>query len=210
MLGILSLVFWTLIVLVSLKYMVFVLRADNRGEGGTFALIALLRPWRHMDRLSRRVLILLGLAGASMLYAGVMITPAISVLSAVEGLKVASPELEHYVVPLTLVVLVALFAVQRFGTARLGVAFGPIMALWFVTIAALGVYGIVQAPQVLTAINPLHALRFFQHDGLVAFMILFAVFLVTTGAESLYADIGHFGRKPIRRMWFFSCCRRCC
>ncbi len=202
-LGILSLVFWTLIIVVSLKYMAIVLRADNRGEGGTFALIALLRPWRHMDRLSRRVLVLLGLAGASMLYAGIMITPAISVLSAVEGLKVASPDLEHYVVPITLAVLVALFAVQRFGTARIGAAFGPIMALWFVTIAALGVYGIVQDPQVLAAVNPLHALRFFQHNGLTAFTILFAVFLVTTGAESLYADIGHFGQQPIRRMWFF-------
>ncbi|MGH8191421.1 MAG: potassium transporter Kup [Rhodanobacteraceae bacterium] len=202
-LGILSLVFWTLIVIVSLKYMTFVLRADNRGEGGTFALIALLRPWRHMDKPPRRLLILLGLAGASMLYAGVMITPAISVLSAVEGLKLASPGLGHYVIPITLVILVALFAVQRFGTARIGAAFGPIMVLWFFAIAALGVYGIVQAPQVIAAVNPLHAFRFFQHDGVTAFLILFAVFLVTTGAEALYADIGHFGRKPIRIMWFF-------
>ena len=202
-LGVISVVFWTLIITVSLKYMTFVLRADNRGEGGTFALIALLRPWRNMDKRPRRILILLGLVGASMLYAGVMITPAISVLSAVEGLKIASPDLEHYVVPVTLVILVALFAVQRFGTARIGAAFGPIMVLWFVTIAALGVYGIVQAPQILWAVNPLHAFRFFEHDGLAAFVILFAVFLVTTGAEALYADIGHFGRKPIRRMWFF-------
>ncbi|HET9817560.1 MAG TPA: KUP/HAK/KT family potassium transporter [Rhodanobacteraceae bacterium] len=202
-LGVVSLVFWTLVVVVSIKYMVFVLRADNRGEGGTFALIALLRPWRHMDKLPRRMLVLLGLAGAAMLYAGVMITPAISILSAVEGLKIASPDMQHYVIPVTLVILVALFAVQRFGTARIGVAFGPIMALWFVAIAALGVYGIVQAPRVLTAVNPLHAIRFFQHDGLIAFMVLFAVFLVTTGVEALYADIGHFGRKPIRRLWFF-------
>ena len=202
-LGILSLVFWTLIVVVSIKYMVFVLRADNRGEGGTFALIALLRPWQRMDERPRRMLILLGLAGASMLYAGVMITPAISILSAVEGLKIASPGMEHYVVPLTLAILVALFAVQRFGTARIGAAFGPIMTLWFVAIAALGVYGIVQQPQVLTALNPLHAVRFFRQEGVAAFMILFAVFLVTTGAEALYADIGHFGTQPIRRMWFF-------
>ncbi len=202
-LGIVSLVFWTLIVVVSLKYMTFVLRADNRGEGGTFALIALLRPWRNMDRLSRRGLVLLGLAGASMLYAGVMITPAISILSAVEGLKVASPDLEHYVVPATLVILVALFVVQRFGTARIGAAFGPVMAVWFLTIAALGVHGIVRTPQVLAALNPAHAVDFFRHDGLAAFLVLFAVFLVTTGAEALYADIGHFGRKPIRRVWFF-------
>ena len=202
-LGIVSLVFWTLIVVVSIKYMVFVLRADNRGEGGTFALIALLRPWRRMDQWPRRLLILLGLAGASMLYAGVMITPAISILSAVEGLKIASPRMEQYVVPATLAILVALFAVQRFGTARIGAAFGPIMTLWFITIAALGAYGISRAPQVLAAVNPLHALRFFQHEGLVAFLVLFAVFLVTTGAEALYADIGHFGRKPIRQLWFF-------
>lgn len=202
-LGVVSLVFWTLIVVVSVKYMAFVLRADNRGEGGTFALIALLRPWRHMDRLSRRMLILLGLAGAAMLYAGVMITPAISILSAAEGLQIASPGMRHYVVPVTLVILVVLFAVQRFGTARIGVVFGPVMALWFVVIAALGIRGIVQTPQVLMAVNPLQALRFFRHDGLVAFLTLFAVFLVTTGAEALYADIGHFGPKPIRRMWFF-------
>ncbi len=201
-LGIVSLVFWTLIVIVSLKYMTFVLRADNRGEGGTFALIALLRPWRHIDRLPRRALVLVGLAGAAMLYAGVMITPAISILSAVEGLKYASPEMQRYVIPVTLVILVLLFAVQRFGTARVGAAFGPIMALWFLAIAALGVYGILQAPQVITAINPLHAIEFFRHDGLAGFLVLFAVFLVTTGVEALYADIGHFGPKPIRWLWF--------
>ncbi len=202
-LGILSLIFWTLVIVVSLKYMTFVLRADNRGEGGTFALIALLRPWRHMERPQRRTLVLLGLAGAAMLYAGVMITPAISILSAVEGLEIASPGLGHYVIPITIVILVALFAVQRFGTARIGSVFGPIMTLWFLAIAALGVYGISLAPGVLRALNPVHAVRFFQHDHWTAFLILFAVFLVTTGAEALYADIGHFGRKPIRRMWFF-------
>ena len=201
-LGILSLVFWTLIVVVSLKYMTFVLRADNRGEGGTFALIALLRPWRRIEQTQRRMLVLAGLAGAAMLYAGVMITPAISILSAVEGLQIASPGMGAYVVPATLVILVLLFAVQRFGTARIGAAFGPVMALWFLVIAALGIYGILKAPAVLGAIDPSHAVRFFRHNGLTGFLVLFAVFLVTTGSEALYADIGHFGRRPIRRMWF--------
>jgi KUP system potassium uptake protein len=201
-LGILSLVFWTLIIIVSLKYMVFVLRADNQGEGGMFALIALLRPWRNMHRLSRRGLALLGLAGASMLYAGVMITPAISILSAVEGLAVASPGLSHLVLPITVAILVLLFAVQRFGSSRVGAAFGPIMALWFLVIAALGVYGIMKEPRVLSAVNPWHAIEFFGRNGVEGFLILFGVFLVTTGAEALYADIGHFGRRSIRWMWF--------
>lgn len=201
-LGILSLVFWTLIIVVSLKYMVFILRADNHGEGGTFALIALLRPWRRAEQIQRRALVLVGLAGAAMLYAGVMITPAISILSAVEGLKVASPDMEAYIVPATLVILVLLFAVQHQGTAKIGAAFGPVMALWFLVIAALGVYGILKAPAVLSAIDPSHAVRFFHHNGLEGFLVLFAVFLVTTGAEALYADIGHFGRRPIRLMWF--------
>lgn len=201
-LGILSLVFWTLLIVVSLKYMVFILRADNHGEGGTFALIALLRPWRRTEQGQRRMLVLAGLAGAAMLYAGVMITPAISILSAVEGLKIASPHMEAYVVPGTLVILVLLFTVQRLGTARIGAVFGPIMALWFVVIASLGVYGILKAPAVLSAINPSYAVRFFHHNGIQGFFVLFAVFLVTTGAEALYADIGHFGRRPIRQMWF--------
>ncbi|HEX7382075.1 MAG TPA: KUP/HAK/KT family potassium transporter [Nevskiaceae bacterium] len=201
-LGILSVVFWTLILVVSVKYMTFVLRADNRGEGGTFALIGLLRPWRRLDRVQRRMLVLLGLAGAAMLYAGMMITPAISILSAVEGLGIASPRLQHDVIPITIVILVALFAVQRFGTARIGAVFGPIMTLWFVVIAALGVYGIAQEPGVWVAINPLYALRFFQHDHWVAFLALFGIFLVTTGGEACYADIGHFGRRPIQWMWF--------
>ena len=202
-LGVVSLVLWTLIVVVSLKYMAFVLRADNRGEGGTFALIALLRPWRHIERPGRRALVLLGLAGAAMLYAGIMITPAISILSAMEGLEIVSPALEPFVVPATIIILVALFALQRLGTARIGAAFGPIMTLWFLAIAALGGWGIAQAPQVLAAVNPLHALAFFRADGAAAFVILFAVFLVTTGAEAMYADIGHFGRQPIRQVWFF-------
>ena len=201
-LGVVSLVFWTLVLVVSLKYMAFVLRADNRGEGGTFALIALLRPWRHIERPGRRALVLLGLAGASMLYAGIMITPAISILSAMEGLEIAAPALGRYVVPATVLILVTLFALQRLGTARIGAAFGPIMTLWVLAIAALGVHGIAQAPQVLSAVDPRHALAFFRTQGLAAFLILFAVFLVTTGAEAMYADIGHCGRRPIRQVWF--------
>ena len=138
-----------------------------------------------------------------MLYAGIMITPAISILSAVEGLEIASPAMSDYVIPLTLAILVGLFAVQRFGTATIGIAFGPIMVLWFVALTALGIGGIVREPSVLEAVDPRYAIAFFQKGGIVAFLILFAVFLVTTGAESLYADIGHFGRAPIRRLWFF-------
>lgn len=202
-LGILSLVFWTLVIIIGLKYMTFVLRADNRGEGGIFALIALLRPWKNMDRRRRRMLILLGLAGASMLYAGVMITPSISILSAVEGLEIAAPSLAHYVVPVTIAILVGLFVFQRYGTARIGSVFGPVMVVWFLSIGALGALGIVHDPIVLKALDPLYAFRFFVDNRLSGFMVLFAVFLVTTGAEALYADMGHFGRSPIRRVWFF-------
>ncbi|HKV98100.1 MAG TPA: KUP/HAK/KT family potassium transporter [Gammaproteobacteria bacterium] len=201
-LGVLSLVFWTLILVISLKYMVFVLRADNRGEGGTFALLALLRPDQDQQRLRRRALILLGIAGAATLYGGAMITPAISVLSATEGLKVAAPSLHSWVIPITVVILVLLFAVQRFGTARVGTLFGPVMVLWFLVLAALGIHGIVSNPAVLLAVNPWYAVEFFHHDGFTGFMLLFAVFLVTTGGEALYADLGHFGRAPIRKVWF--------
>ena len=201
-LGILSLVFWTLVLVISLKYMIFVLRADNRGEGGIFALLALLRPDRDTQRRSRRVLILLGVLGASMLYGGTMITPAISVLSAVEGLKVAAPHLDAYVVPATVVILVLLFAVQRHGTAKVGAIFGPLTLVWFAVIAALGVGGIVRAPVVLLAVNPYYAVQFFLANGWTGYFILYAVFLVTTGGEALYADLGHFGRAPIRKVWF--------
>src|SRR5699024_1199648 len=201
-LGILSLVFWTLLIVVSLKYMTFDRHADNCGEGGTFALIALLRPWRHLERIQRRLLVLLGLAGAAMLYAGVMITPAITILSAVEGLEIASENMSDYVIPITITILVALFMVQRFGTAKIGIVFGPIMTCCFIAIAALGIYGIMQEPGVWVAINPVHALRFFQEAHWVAFLILFGIFLVTTGAEACYADIGHFGRRPIQLTWF--------
>jgi KUP system potassium uptake protein len=201
-LGVLSLIFWTLILIISLKYMIFVLRADNRGEGGTFALLALLNPERHEDRLGRRALILLGVLGASMLYGGAMITPAISVLSAVEGLQVAAPRLNSYVIPITVVILFALFLVQRHGTARVGAIFGPLTVVWFAVLAVLGVRGILQAPEVLTAVDPRHAIRYFLANGRAGYFALYAVFLVTTGGEALYADLGHFGRVPIRQVWF--------
>ncbi|MEO6031200.1 MAG: KUP/HAK/KT family potassium transporter [Burkholderiaceae bacterium] len=201
-LGILSLMFWTLMLVISLKYMVFVLQADNRGEGGTFALLALLRPERDQNLMRRRVLILAGILGASMLYGGAMITPAISVLSAVEGLQVAAPDLQSYVIPITVVILVLLFAVQHHGTAVVGAVFGPVTLLWFGVLALLGLYGILQAPQVLLAVNPRYAFEFFVANGWTGFLVLYAVFLVATGGEALYADLGHFGRKPIRRVWF--------
>lgn len=201
-LGVLSLIFWTLVLLISVKYVTFVLRADNRGEGGIFALIGLLKPWQGMDRARRRALILFGLFGAALLYGGIMITPAISILSAIEGLQVATPMFEPYIIPITIVVLVLLFAFQSRGTARIGVVFGPIMALWFVVIGALGLNAIIHTPLVLKAVNPYYAVAFFRHEGLAAFLVLYAIFLVTTGGEALYADMGHFGRRSIHRMWF--------
>ena len=158
--GVLSLIFWSLILIISVKYMTYVLRADNRGEGGIFALLALLTPERERDRSRlRRLLLLLGIAGAAMLYGGTMITPAISVLSAVEGLQVAAPGLHRFVIPVTVVILFMLFAVQRFGTAKLGAVFGPLMLLWFAVLAVLGISGIVAAPQVLLAVNPCKGVR---------------------------------------------------
>ncbi|HET7307773.1 MAG TPA: potassium transporter Kup [Gammaproteobacteria bacterium] len=201
-LGVLSLIFWTLILVISLKYMTFVLRADNRGEGGIFALIGLLRPWKGLERRRRWLLIMTGLFGAALLYGGIMITPAISILSAVEGLEVATPAFAPYVIPLTIIILLLLFAFQKHGTAKVGAVFGPIMVVWFVVLAGLGISAIVNEPQVLKAINPLYAFEFFHHAGWAAFLVLYAIFLVTTGGEALYADMGHFGRGPIRRAWF--------
>ena len=201
-LGILSLIFWALILVISIKYMAYVLRADNRGEGGIFALLALLRADREQHRWFRRVLILLGLLGASMLYGGAMITPAISVLSAVEGLQLAAPGLQSYVIPVTVIILILLFSVQGFGTAKVGAAFGPITLIWFLVLALLGIRGIIQAPVVLLAIDPWYAVKFFLENGMTGYFVLYAVFLVTTGGEALYADLGHFGRLPIRKVWF--------
>ncbi len=203
-LGVLSLVLWALLIVVTLKYLSYILRADNRGEGGIIALTALINPERRSR--SGRILLLgaLGLFGASLLYGDGMITPAISVLSAVEGLEVATPVFSSSVIPITVVILVALFAVQRFGTGKVGAAFGPVTMIWFGLLAVLGVRSLVASPEVLAAINPLHAADFLLRNGAVGFLTLGAVFLVVTGSEALYADLGHFGRRPIRVAWY--CC----
>jgi KUP system potassium uptake protein len=201
-LGILSLILWSLIIVVSVKYVGFVMRADNRGEGGIMALIALASRQAGEDRGKQRFIMLVGILGACMFYADGMITPAISVLSAVEGMEIATPALSHWVVPTTLLVLLGLFLVQRRGTATIGVLFGPIMVLWFGALAVLGIVNILHAPEVLAAVNPLCALGFFAKHGTMAFLALGAVVLAVTGGEALYADMGHFGRKPIRIAWF--------
>ena len=201
--GLLSIVFWALMVIVTLKYVTLIMRADNRGEGGILALTALVsRGVEHQSRL-RWWLVGLGIFGAAMFYGDGMITPAISVLGAVEGLEVMTPHLAPFVVPISLVILVALFMAQRRGTASVGVMFGPIMCLWFVTIAVLGVWHIVQHPGVLIALNPYYALRFVWNNPLGAFLALGAIVLAVTGTEALYADMGHFGKRPIRRAWLF-------
>ncbi|MEJ2059562.1 MAG: KUP/HAK/KT family potassium transporter [Gammaproteobacteria bacterium] len=201
-LGVLSLIFWALIIVISVKYLIFVMRADNRGEGGILALIALLRRGRSRETKGASVLLLMGVFGAALLYGDGMITPAISVMSAVEGLKVAEPRLHEFVIPLTIVILVLLFAGQKHGTQRIGSVFGPIMLLWFVVLAVLGVHGILHNPHVLTAINPVYAVRFFLDNPPTSYLVLGGVFLVVTGGEALYADMGHFGRRPIRLAWF--------
>ena len=201
-LGVLSLIFWALVLVISVKYLVFILRADNRGEGGILALMALLLPGRRATGPRLRAVVALGLFGAALLYGDGMITPAISVLSAVEGLKVATPLFEPYVIPITAAILVGLFAFQSRGTADVGAVFGPITLLWFVVIALLGIGGLARSPGVLAAVNPLHAVAFFARNGWHGFLVLGAVVLVVTGGEALYADMGHFGRLPIRRTWF--------
>jgi KUP system potassium uptake protein len=200
-LGILSLIFWSLNFVVSFKYLLFIMRADNRGEGGIMALLALLHPRREGVH-SRRLLIGLGLFGAALLYGDGVITPAISVLSAVEGIGVATPALGRTVPLVASAILIALFWFQSRGTAKVGAVFGRIMVVWFVSLAALGVRGILQNPGVLRALNPLYAIDFVIRDGERGFLILGAVVLVVTGAEALYADMGHFGKRPIRVVWF--------
>ncbi|HEY7504329.1 MAG TPA: potassium transporter Kup [Gemmatimonadales bacterium] len=199
--GVTSLIFWSVNFIVSFKYVAFVLRADNRGEGGIFALLALVRPLARARGL-RPVLVALGLFGAALLYGDGVITPAISVLGAVEGLAVAAPALHQWVWPLGALILTAVFALQKHGTARIGRMFGPVMTLWFLSIALLGIRGIAMAPEVLKAIGPWYAMEFFARDGLQGFLILSSVVLAVTGAEALYADMGHFGRLPIRLAWF--------
>jgi KUP system potassium uptake protein len=202
-LGILSLIFWALTLVISLKYLLFLMRADNRGEGGILALLALLLPRHLLSPRLRSGLLLVGLFGAALLYGDGVITPAISVLSAVEGLKVAAPGHESFIIPATILILIALFRFQRRGTASVGSVFGPVMVVWFATLALLGIGGILRAPEVLAAVNPLHAVLFFRDNGRIAFLALGAVFLVVTGGEALYADMGHFGPRPIRLAWFF-------
>lgn len=195
---------WALILVISVKYLVFILRADNRGEGGVLALLALLlqHQRRAADKTLRQMIIIVGLIGAALLYGDGVITPAISVLGAMEGLEVITPKLRFVVVPLTLVILLSLFLVQKKGTTKVGRVFGPIMLFWFVTIAALGIYEVSMAPEILLAVNPWYAVRFFVTHGTQAFVLLGAVVLVVTGGEALYADMGHFGRRPIRMAWF--------
>jgi len=197
-LGVLSLVFWALTLVIVVKYLTFVMRADNRGEGGILALLALLRT--NGERTG--TLVSLGLIGAALLYGDGVITPAISVLSAVEGLEVATPVFQPFIVPLTVGFLLALFLVQRHGTGRVGIVFGPATFVWFVAIAAVGLLGIVHHPRVLAAVDPSYAVAFFRHHDLNAFLILGAVVLCITGGEALYADMGHFGRGPIRLAWY--------
>ena len=200
--GVLSLVFWSLVMIVSLKYLTFILRADNHGEGGVIALTALLRRRDPMTRTAPPVFIGLGLFAACLLYGDGMITPAISVLSAVEGIRVITPLFEPYVVPLTIVILTGLFWIQHHGTARVGAVFGPVILVWFFVIAALGLTQIVRHPQILAAVLPWHAIDFFLVNKGHGFVVLGAVFLAVTGTETLYADMGHFGKRPIRLTWF--------
>jgi KUP system potassium uptake protein len=200
-LGVLSLIFWSLAVIVSGKYVTVMLRADNRGEGGSLALLALLQPAMRGRYLGYFV-VLLGIFASALFYGDSMITPAISVLSAVEGLHVAVPGLSEWVIPITLAILVSLLLIQRRGTAAVGALFGPAMMIWFFVIGALGLISIVNHPQVLTGLDPRYAIDFFLEDGWAAFLALGSVVLALTGAEALYADMGHFGRKPIRLAWF--------
>ncbi|MBA3761290.1 MAG: potassium transporter Kup [Gemmatimonadales bacterium] len=202
-LGVLSLIFWSLNFVVTFKYLTVVMRADNRGEGGILALLALVRPQGEGRPLGAyRWLIAAGLFGSALLYGDGIITPAISVLGAVEGLSIATPALERWIVPIAVVIISALFAVQRRGTAGIGNVFGPITGVWFISIAVLGVMGILRHPSVLAALNPWYAANFFWQEGFTGLMVLAAVVLVVTGGEALYADMGHYGKRPIRVAWY--------
>ena len=200
-LGILSLIVWSLVVVISLKYVIIMLRADNRGEGGVLALSTLVSgctpKWRLWTPVST-----IGILGAALFFGDGMLTPAISVLSAIEGVSVAAPTLEAWVLPVTVLILAVLFAVQRSGTAKVGAVFGPVIIVWFLTLGVLGLMHITNTPHVLSALNPEHAVEFFAANGVKGFLVLSAVFLCVTGGEALYADMGHFGRIPIRNAWF--------
>ncbi|MEZ5306866.1 MAG: potassium transporter Kup [Pyrinomonadaceae bacterium] len=201
-LGVLSLIFWSLIIVISIKYLVFVLRADNKGEGGILALSALASPFTPSGTGERWKIIALGIMGAALLYGDGILTPAISVLSAMEGITVAAPGLTPFIVPATIGIIVGLFFIQQKGTAKIGRLFGPITSVWFAVLAVMGISQIVHFPSVLLAVNPYYAIHFFIENGGRGFVILGSVFLVVTGGEALYADMGHFGAKPIRIAWF--------
>jgi KUP system potassium uptake protein len=201
-LGVLSLIFWSLIIVISIKYLVFILRADNEGEGGILSLATLATPIKPSGRTEKRTLIAIGIFGAALLYGDGILTPAISVLGAMEGLSVATPVMTPFVVPITIVILVALFLVQSRGTAGVGKIFGPATLLWFIVIGTLGAAELVGHPHILRSLNPYYGVDFFIRNGWHGFVILGSVFLVVTGGEALYADMGHFGRRPIRLAWF--------
>lgn len=201
LIGVISLIFWGLMLIVSLKYVALIMRADNHGEGGIMALMALALSTVTQQSRWYHILLLTGLVGAALFYGDGVITPAISVLSAVEGLEVATPALKSYVVPLTVIVLVVLYMAQHRGTAGIGKWFGPIMLFWFAALAIIGIINILQTPTILAALNPVHAFSFMIRNGWIAFVALGSIVLAFTGAEALYADMGHFGKRPIRIAW---------
>ncbi len=201
-LGVVSLIFWSLIIVISIKYAILIMRADNHGEGGILALLALVSPQRARQSRRHAVMVVIGLVGATLLYGDGVITPAISVLSAIEGIKVYAPHLDRLVVPLTVVILLALFVIQRKGTSFVGHLFGPIMLIWFTVIGILGVIGIARNPAILAALSPLLAVTYLWHIGPLAFVVIGGAFLAVTGGEAFYADMGHFGPFPIRLAWF--------
>ena len=201
MLGILSIIFWSLILIVSVKYITFIMRANNNGEGGIMALLSLANQ-NAKSKKKKIVIMCIGMLGACMFYADGMITPAISVLSAIEGIELITPTFDSFIVPITLIIIFLLFWMQSKGSSTVGIMFGPVMLIWFITLGVLGIYNIIQAPYVLNALNPIYAINFFNSQFSIAFITLGAVVLCVTGAESLYADMGHFGRNPIRITWF--------
>ena len=195
-LAILSLIFWAMTITVTIKYVILMMRADNKGEGGSLALMALASRFSQQSKIAMWLIPILGIFAAALFYGDSVITPAISVLSAIEGLQVVAPSLSHYILPITLLILAFLFAFQKMGTTSVGILFGPIMCVWFMVLAVLGLVHIFEHPVVLQAINPLHAVSFLTHDPKLAFLTLGSVVLAMTGAEALYADMGHFGRPP--------------
>ena len=199
--GVLSLIFWSITVIVSIKYVLLIMRADNDGEGGIMALIAKVQALPIRGRRTGGLLVALGIFGAALFYGDGMITPAISVLSAVEGLELVTPSLTDYVIPIAVAILTALFVIQRFGTGLVGRAFGPVMGGWFAVLAVLGILKVIQEPSILQALSPHYGAQFIVQEPRLAFLALASVVLAVTGAEALYADMGHFGRPPIQRAW---------